>query len=435
MIKGTSVSSLKTKKNASKNKVKKHTKKPVPHIQAETLLQAAELSKAFKNMARYPYRATAILTGYPKIRPFDPISVTDLPDESLNGVWVVLSVKHQFNVSGAAAYQMECDLGSNDKLLSYKVRLQSGNTSSQGGPSTSQGGKYLTDEMTRSSSSIDSAFSLEDTSEISMSSVKSQAWLSLVNYEDNDLGQNYTAASYLDLDPVNTFEPEFADSLAAASMKIFRQEDTPRKPLLGEFWYKPSTKTLYVGYKGSWTAVVTSSNPVTSGTSSSDLVVIDLNDSAVYANVSGVLRKVSFANYKPNDLVQNVELRVIPAAVSISWNVTVSTWYLWGSTGWETVSTVPDHYPISEAVLSGLDFMRSLGWLLSPRGLEPGVGVLNVDPYFDEIPNIDMGALTLSYWTNSGEDGNDAQENLLPVPAWTYEGISYPSVESLLEEN
>jgi phage protein D len=107
MIKGTSVSSLKTKKNASKNKVKKHTKKPVPHIQAETLLQAAELSKAFKNMARYPYRATAILTGYPKIRPFDPISVTDLPDESLNGVWVVLSVKHQFNVSGAAAYQME----------------------------------------------------------------------------------------------------------------------------------------------------------------------------------------------------------------------------------------------------------------------------------------------------------------------------------------
>ena len=93
----------------------------------------------------------------------------------------------------------------------------------------------------------------------------------------------------------------------------------------------------------------------------------------------------------------------------------MSTWYLWGFGGWSTVETLPAHYGLAEATLLGVELATGLGWLISPRGLEPGLDAINVDAYQEEIPNLEIGFLDIPYWADSGD--SDAQD-YLAIPAW-----------------
>jgi hypothetical protein len=87
------------------------------HEVIDSPLKAQIVAEAQSSVSRYKYRASALLAGYPPLRPYDPIYLTGL-DDGMSGVWVVIEINHQFSID--LAYAMRVVLGSNDDLLSIK---------------------------------------------------------------------------------------------------------------------------------------------------------------------------------------------------------------------------------------------------------------------------------------------------------------------------
>ncbi|CAB4122168.1 hypothetical protein UFOVP27_84 [uncultured Caudovirales phage] len=67
------------------------------------------IAQDYSNAHRYQHRATAMVAGYPEIRPYDPIYLDGLPN-GLSGYWTVLSVKHIFG-RRPADYFLELEIG------------------------------------------------------------------------------------------------------------------------------------------------------------------------------------------------------------------------------------------------------------------------------------------------------------------------------------
>lgn len=79
---------------------------------------ATDIAIAYSSKNRYTYKAKALLTGYPALRPYHPIYLIGLAD-NMSGVWVVLEVTHVFNYK--FPYSMQVTLGSNDSLLQIPI--------------------------------------------------------------------------------------------------------------------------------------------------------------------------------------------------------------------------------------------------------------------------------------------------------------------------
>ncbi|MFZ9615377.1 MAG: hypothetical protein ACO3AG_01770 [Fluviibacter sp.] len=79
--------------------------------------KAEAIARAHSRSARFKYRAKALLSGYPTLRPYDPVYLSGLP-QNMSGIWVVISLVHKFNIG--IPYSMEAILGSNDELLLNK---------------------------------------------------------------------------------------------------------------------------------------------------------------------------------------------------------------------------------------------------------------------------------------------------------------------------
>jgi len=79
--------------------------------------KAESIAKAKASQSRYRYLANALLLGYPKLEPYDPIYLKGLPD-GMEGIWVVISVVHTINKG--MPYTMSVHIGSNDELLALK---------------------------------------------------------------------------------------------------------------------------------------------------------------------------------------------------------------------------------------------------------------------------------------------------------------------------
>jgi hypothetical protein len=79
--------------------------------------KAESIARAKASQSRYKYLANALLLGYPKLEPYDPIYLKGLPD-GMDGIWVVISVVHTINKG--LPYTMSVHIGSNDQLLSLK---------------------------------------------------------------------------------------------------------------------------------------------------------------------------------------------------------------------------------------------------------------------------------------------------------------------------
>jgi len=76
--------------------------------------KAESIALAKASQSRYKYLANALLVGYPKLEPYDPIYLRGLPD-GMDGIWVVISVVHIIN--SGLPYTMSVHIGSNDALL------------------------------------------------------------------------------------------------------------------------------------------------------------------------------------------------------------------------------------------------------------------------------------------------------------------------------
>ena len=79
--------------------------------------KAESIARAKASQSRYKYKANALLVGYPKLEPYDPIYLKGLTD-GMDGIWVVISVTHTINKG--LPYTMSVHIGSNDELLSLK---------------------------------------------------------------------------------------------------------------------------------------------------------------------------------------------------------------------------------------------------------------------------------------------------------------------------
>jgi hypothetical protein len=79
--------------------------------------KAESIARAKASQSRYKYLANALLLGYPKLEPYDPIYLTGLAD-GMDGTWVVISVVHTINKG--MPYTMSVHIGSNDEILSLK---------------------------------------------------------------------------------------------------------------------------------------------------------------------------------------------------------------------------------------------------------------------------------------------------------------------------
>lgn len=79
--------------------------------------KAESIARAKASQSRYKYKANALLIGYPKLEPYDPIYLKGLTD-GMEGIWVVISVTHTINK--IMPYTMSVHIGSNDELLSLK---------------------------------------------------------------------------------------------------------------------------------------------------------------------------------------------------------------------------------------------------------------------------------------------------------------------------
>lgn len=90
------------------------TRLNISHEVVDTPGKARQIAYAQSNQVKYKYKANALLSGYPNLRPYDPVYLTGLTD-GMSGVWVVLSVTHVFNTT--LPYTMKVLVGSTDALL------------------------------------------------------------------------------------------------------------------------------------------------------------------------------------------------------------------------------------------------------------------------------------------------------------------------------
>jgi len=87
------------------------------HITHEVVRESSKaesIAKAKASQGRYKYYANALLLGYPKLEPYDPIYLTGLTD-NMNGMWVVISIVHRINL--AFPYTMSVKIGTNDEII------------------------------------------------------------------------------------------------------------------------------------------------------------------------------------------------------------------------------------------------------------------------------------------------------------------------------
>lgn len=90
------------------------------HLTHEVINNSAKaysIAKAKSSQSRYKYKANALLMGYPKLEPYDPIYLHGLT-EKMQGMWIVISIVHTINAG--LPYTMSVHLGSNDELLALK---------------------------------------------------------------------------------------------------------------------------------------------------------------------------------------------------------------------------------------------------------------------------------------------------------------------------
>lgn len=342
------VTQTKVNKKVSKHKKANAKKKrrPLPHVTTEGILHAKELAKAFKSAARYPYRATATLTGYPLLRPFDTVIVNGVPETDLHGIWVILNVKHVFNGNAATAYSCVVELGTNKKLLAIPVQLPATDIDEKPGP--------------------------EDT-----------------NLSEEEFLESLDEDSLLDLDS-GYFDVEEEITLDEWPMpQIFSQEDEPRLPSLGEVWWNPATSELHVGYNRSWVEIGTGIG-IASGTSTGAFqVVIDLEAGNVLVDDSSALRVAVLGSEAPTiDLrYPDKTFHCVSGSLGASWGSEGSTWSVQTDGTWSAVESIPAHFGIAEAALLGLELIDSEGWLVTPRGVEVTEEAFNDDPYELEVPD------------------------------------------------
>lgn len=88
------------------------------HEVIDSPIKAQLVAEAQSSTSRYKHKATALLAGYPPLRPYDPVYLTGL-DDGMSGVWIVIEITHQFAIE--LPYAMRVLFGSNDSLLNLRT--------------------------------------------------------------------------------------------------------------------------------------------------------------------------------------------------------------------------------------------------------------------------------------------------------------------------
>lgn len=329
---------------------------PLTQVVVANREHARQLAKAFKSAGRFTYTATAVLTGYPKLRPFDTVVVKGVPEEELRGVWVVLTVQHVFNANGVAAYQCEVTLGTNPAILKMKVTT-------------------TTDVLDENSGLEDS---LDEEVE-SLESVDSEDILEIVDgFLDPD--DAFTEDTY----PV----PE-----------LFSQSAEPRTPLLGEVWWNPNASSMFIGSDRAWVQVGLEPD-ITEGTLvGSYPVVLDPSDESVWVSGPGdVLFPAVLSDQPPTPTSRPAAgaYLCVSGSLGASWGSEGSSWYRFDGTTWS--SSEPNNPTLAEAGLLAMQLVSAAGWVLSPRGLEATPDALNEDPWTYDIPDFTAALGEDDYW-------------------------------------
>lgn len=318
----------------------------VPHVVTGSLQEARELATAFSVKNKFPLRANAVLTGYPRIRPMDPIIVNGVPNPELCGVWIVLRVIHQFNVDGASPYQLEVELGTNPKLLNWQVSHQ--------------------DTL------LDDAPGLEE--EIDLSE------------EEFYTGIDEQVVLLDELPEVFTLNDENVTLTSTEGSSVFSQSSEPPTPAVGDIWWKSDTSELFVGFASDWTQVGTSFSVVPGTATGAYQVELDLAANTVFVDELSTLRVAELSDLPP-----------VAGAGTADLVYAAGTWYSQAAGVWTVVSSPAVHLGVAASLLRGLQNVAALGWIVTPRGLEPSDAVLNEDPYSETAPDF-ASAEETAYW-------------------------------------
>lgn len=345
----------------------KRQTQPLTQIPVKDREHAKEIAKGFKVRARFPYKATATITGWPTIRPYDTIVVSGVPERELWGLWMVSRVKHVFQGNSVTAYTIEVDLVTSPALLALKVVLPQPQTDEDVGE---EGGL---EQEVESQEGLDTETILE-------------------------LLDGY-------LDP----ESEF-DSDSYRLPQVYSQAVAPELPSLGEAWWNPTTSELSVGVDRAWVEVGTSTVDVHGTSTSASQVVVNLNDGYVLVDVDGVLRRAYQGDTPPSisSSYKSGSLYVIPGAAGATWSAAEARqWWQFTSGEWVAISVAPAHFRVAEAALLATSVIDDRGWLITPRGIEASISVLDLDPYELAAPDF-SSYLYQPYWT-----AGEGPENLV----------------------